>query len=1119
MRANHSVRGRRLGAAMCCVGLIGVLAGCGGPTPAPAARADDLLALENEGLSHLERYEEKETLAAVELLGRVVERAPTWRDARVNYALALAASRRADLLVRAVEEYARVLADDPTNPHALLGTALVLRFQGRLEEGLPYLRRLLEVDPDEPSVYTWLGAFELERVEEDHAAAEGYLRRALALAPDDTVAMAALGTVLQRSGRGEGDEAKALLAKVRALTDAEGFGTPALTKHRRRGDKEYGESGRYGQAIRDLAPPAGAGLGLAGDVGLAAVVRDARPAIACGDADGDGDDDLWVGGPTTPGHLYRNDGGRFTDVTDAAGLGATTPATAALFADLDDDGRLDLVLSGDGVVVYRGGEGGRFAPDPAGPLATGDGCGALCAADLDHDGDVDLLVAGARLRFLRNRRDGRFEDVTDARGLACDAPRAAFAADLDDDGILDVVAVDGHDRLRGWRNGRLDPFVEDPRTTALGPCVGATAADLDADGALDLVLVRPDGAVALARGSGRGAFALVPDVPTRRVGARAVAATDVDGDGRLDLVAFGAAATVFRAARGGRFAVEPLALPAGDRDALALLDADGDGDVDAVLAGRGAPPAYLRNAAPVAGHALRLRLRGVPDRVEGRTWTNARGLGADVEVKAGDLLARRAVQAGAGFPGQASDVLVVGLGGAARADFVRVRWPDGVLQSEHEVPTGRLHEIVEVNRKIASCPVIFAWDGETFRYVADCLGSGGLGFYAGPPLGYAPPDPTEVIRLPALAPRDGRFVVQLLENLEEVSYLDEARLLVVDHPADLEVFPDERFAVAEPMPTDRLHAVATRVFPRRAVDERGRDVLARLLADDRATVDGFEKDPRFLGLARPHHVELDFGDALPALAPGERLVMCLSGWIEYGYSKTVYAAQQAGITQAPPTLEVEVGGAWRPVATLGYPAGTPRTMTYDVTGLLGPTRGRCRIATNLEVYWDRVFVAKDVAGDRLRVTTLPVAAADLHAKGYPREFSPDGKAPTLYDYSVCEAWIPFRTLPGDHTKFGDVTPLLGAADDRFVIFGKGEEVTLAFDAATLPPLPAGHARTFLLRVDGYCKDRDPYTGAGDAVEPLPFHGMSTYPYPATERYPTDPLHTEYRARWNTRRIR
>ncbi|HVG92862.1 MAG TPA: ASPIC/UnbV domain-containing protein, partial [Planctomycetota bacterium] len=188
---------------------------------------------------------------------------------------------------------------------------------------------------------------------------------------------------------------------------------------------------------------------------------------------------------------------------------------------------------------------------------------------------------------------------------------------------------------------------------------------------------------------------------------------DLDDDGLADILAVGPRVTVLRGLPRGGFAVEPLLLPDADRGAIGILDADGDGDLDVVLAARGEPPTFLRNETSRTRGSLRLRLRGVPDRVEGRTWSNFRGLGADVEVKAGDLLARRVVAAGSGFPGQASDVVHVGLGGRARADFVRVRWPDGVLQSEHEVAAGKVHEIVEVNRKIASCPVIFAWDGAT----------------------------------------------------------------------------------------------------------------------------------------------------------------------------------------------------------------------------------------------------------------------------------------------------------------------------------------------------------------------------------------------------------------------
>ena len=96
-------------------------------------------------------------------------------------------------------------------------------------------------------------------------------------------------------------------------------------------------------------------------------------------------------------------------------------------------------------------------------------------------------------------------------------------------------------------------------------------------------------------------------------------------------------------------------------------------------------------------------------------------------------------------------------------------------------------------------------------------------------------------------------------------------------------------------------------------------------------------------------------------------------------------------------------------------------------------------------------------------------------------------------------------------------PLLTKADDHFVIGKPGDEVSLEFDAAVGAP-PAGWSRTYLLHGDGYSKEMDVNSASPDAVEPLPFHGMSGYPYPATERYPDTPEHARYRETYNTRRV-
>jgi hypothetical protein len=95
-------------------------------------------------------------------------------------------------------------------------------------------------------------------------------------------------------------------------------------------------------------------------------------------------------------------------------------------------------------------------------------------------------------------------------------------------------------------------------------------------------------------------------------------------------------------------------------------------------------------------------------------------------------------------------------------------------------------------------------------------------------------------------------------------------------------------------------------------------------------------------------------------------------------------------------------------------------------------------------------------------------------------------------------WNP---TPGNYTKYGPVADLLEAIDDRLVVMGSGDEAALQFDAAGLAPPAAGWRRDFLLLVDGWAKDGDANTAFSLSVLPLPFHGMSRYPYPGGEHPP------------------
>src|SRR5438552_387003 len=113
--------------------------------------------------------------------------------------------------------------------------------------------------------------------------------------------------------------------------------------------------------------------------------------------------------------------------------------------------------------------------------------------------------------------------------------------------------------------------------------------------------------------------------------------------------------------------------------------------------------------------------------------------------------------------------------------------------------------------------------------------------------------------------------------MDEVTYLDRLQLLVLDHPNEVRVYPDERFSTAGTSPSQDLLALRDEILPVRAHDHRGRDVTRTLQAWDRQTVDSFARRS-WLGYADDHWVELDFGDRLAKFKANDPLILCLAGW-------------------------------------------------------------------------------------------------------------------------------------------------------------------------------------------------------------------------------------------------
>ena len=157
-------------------------------------------------------------------------------------------------------------------------------------------------------------------------------------------------------------------------------------------------------------------------------------------------------------------------------------------------------------------------------------------------------------------------------------------------------------------------------------------------------------------------------------------------------------------------------------------------------------------------------------------------------------------------------------------------------QAVLDVPIGAPYLIVEEQRRPDSCPLLFSWDGHAYRFVTDFVGAGGVGFLVAPGI-YGGSDPTESVKVPAelVAPADdGRLVFKLVEAMEETCYLDAVDLVVVDHPADVAVYPFERFTGEPPLADGRLLAHRGEILPVAATNGAGDDVFRNVLEIDRA---------------------------------------------------------------------------------------------------------------------------------------------------------------------------------------------------------------------------------------------------------------------------------------------
>jgi hypothetical protein len=453
--------------------------------------------------------------------------------------------------------------------------------------------------------------------------------------------------------------------------------------------------------------------------------------------------------PATPphNHLYRNNGdGTFTDVTDQAGVAANIYGTAAIAADFDNDGFVDLFVTGYGrAILYRNKGDGTFEDVTAKAGIKVDGWSISSAwLDYDRDGCVDLFVgryvkfdpkyrnyypadnypgpldyAADTNRLYHNNCNGTFTDVTDKSGIGAYKGRTmgVTAADFDGDGYPDIyVANDKTENFlfHNKHDGTFEEIASDlgvaygqngESTSAMGPVF----ADVDGDGHIDLwVTDSKYNRLMRNTSTGKSGQSGFEDIgPSSGISQATAQYTswgtgiyDFDNDGWPDILIFHGGLihlvpqehSLFRGLGNGKFAdVSREAGPVLDVKTVArgacFADYDNDGKVDAFVVNLGASGMLLHNVTQNSNHWLTVKAKGKK--------SNRDGIGAHLELVAGGRKQIAERTAGSGYLSQDDGRIHFGLGAAIKVDKLTIDWPSGQKQALENLPVDRVLTVEE----------------------------------------------------------------------------------------------------------------------------------------------------------------------------------------------------------------------------------------------------------------------------------------------------------------------------------------------------------------------------------------------------------------------------------------
>ncbi len=706
--------------------------------------------------------------------------------------------------------------------------------------------------------------------------------------------------------------------------------------------------------------------------------------------------------------------------------------------------------------------------------------------DLDSDGDLDLVIASSgKFTILQNNGNRTFRDISQYSVLPDPGfiVERLFAVDADHDLDQDVLIVGNQPGIYLLENILHSQFrfrkMDGNGFQGLSEVSDIACADLDGNASWDACAIGKNGLACVMT-------LLTP--PGQWLGSRVVAAKaggtrlqvcDLNNDAALDFIVAGdTGLEVFWGLGNAEIADVGTKLATGQVSNIEIQDANGDGNLDILTTIDG--KATLLSTPAAQAQYLAVRVRGINDN-NGGGRINHYAVGSTLELRSEQQMQARVIRTPTVHFGLASQ----------KPLNLRIIFNNGLTQNDDQIKSNMLVE--ERQELKGSCPFVYGWDGQRFAMITDLLWNAPLGLQVA--RGKVLPDRRwEYLMLPGelVRPKEGFYQLQFTEELWELAYFDHIALMAVDHPADVDVMTNEKVGPAE-LAKPTVFSTRTKIFPKRVTDGYGRDLTNKMAAVDRNFAQGFQS-MICQGYSEPHFVELDFGK----LDVSQPLKLALHGWMHpTDCSLNIGLAQNEELSgPEPPSLwVVDQDGKWvcaQPF--MGFPGGKPKTIVVDLASVFRSDDHRIRIGSSQQIYWDHAFVFNAAEQPEVRQIPLSLHSADLHYRGFGRLLPRTIDQPHWYDYEDVDTRPKWQPLKGPFTRYGDVTDLLMADDDRMIVMVAGDEFTARFSIPQ-DSLPEGWKRDFVLYNVGWDKDADLNTLEGDCSLPLPFKAMQAYPPP------------------------